>query len=923
MPSNQSAHCSQCQQPLTVGSSELVCPECRDGLKALLVNETEGTASVKPNVQWDTLAASLPDRDFLRTLGSGGMGQVFLVRHRRLDRLEALKVLLPDFAENPRFMQRFMRESKVLARLRHPNIVSIHDCSDLNGLLYILMEFVDGESLREVIARGALTVEERIDIVAQIGEAMRYAHKAGVIHRDLKPGNILLSKGGEVKVVDFGLGKEMTKGKGNVSLTGPREIMGTPGYMAPEQSQSVGEVDFRSDIYSVGVVAYELMTGRMPCGVFRPLSSFASVSRKMDEVIHCALSQEPETRYENAGQFLSAWQEASRETRLMSHRDPEDESSGAASPSPKAPLSGKKALAGVVGFLIISSMVACGWFLSDDWPGLFGFGSRAAQKLENLNASSLKGAIKGDQIVYSELGMEFKWVEEGLFTIGQTSLEEDDSHPILNAEISYGFWMGKYEVTQLQFLTVMGFNPSRFNHDYVSSLGGESSPTDWQERPVEQLTWRNAYDFCERLTEMAYESDLLPSNYRFRLPSELEWEYVCRAGGLGSYVPGSDLSVIREMAWCSADFVGMPETRMVGKKQPNAWGFHDFLGNVSEFCLDHYWNYESYVGRTMMNWISLDPCGGDRMVRGGYYEDDPGVVTSTLRYATSEDEVEPGGGLRVVLSEEFPSIRSVLDETGKAPIKIESLGLVLHWIPSGEFMMGEPSPDTPRGPDVFPVTPVLLTSGFWMATTEITESQYQRETDSSVRGLVSSGTAYSIARRDLPMANVTWNQAAAFCINLTDDLAELGDLPEGMVVRLPTEAEWEWACRRCFDSVYHFGGTPGEQFVSGSWYVGNSSGAPGPVAGKSAGLTGLFGLYGNVREWCLDSEYRYSGSREIDLVGVDQEKGGALKVVRGGDFLSPPELCTGTRRSFLPASESSPFIGFRVVIGTPMSLQAE
>ena len=100
MPSNQSAHCSQCQQPLTVGSSELVCPECRDGLKALLVNETEGTASVKPNVQWDTLAASLPDRDFLRTLGSGGMGQVFLVRHRRLDRLEALKVLLPDLAKS-------------------------------------------------------------------------------------------------------------------------------------------------------------------------------------------------------------------------------------------------------------------------------------------------------------------------------------------------------------------------------------------------------------------------------------------------------------------------------------------------------------------------------------------------------------------------------------------------------------------------------------------------------------------------------------------------------------------------------------------------------------------------------------------------------------------------------------------------------
>ena len=921
MPSNQSAHCSQCQQPLTVGAGELVCPKCRDGLKALLVSETEENVSVEANVQWETLAASLPDRDFVRTLGMGGMGQVFLVRHRRLERLEALKVLLPSLAENPRFMQRFLRESKVLAQLRHPNIVSIYDCSDLDGALYILMEFVDGRSLREVIAGGALTVEERIDIVAQIGEAMRYAHEAGVIHRDLKPSNILLSKTGEVKVVDFGLGKEVKEGEGAVSLTGPREIMGTPGYMAPEQSQSEGEVNFRSDIYSVGVVAYELMTGRLPCGVFRPPSSFKGVSQKMDEVIHCALSQDPETRFENGEQFLSAWQEASRGTRQLSRRDNEGDSSWLA--ITKAPWLKKLSWLRVVGLFALLCVIVSGAFWTLDWSDPSGLRPRVDQESEGSDRSRLVEELEGKTFVYPELGLELGWVDRGRFKIGQTSLEEDDSHPILNAEISYDFWMGFHEVTQLQFLTVMGFNPSRFNHDYVSNLGGESSPTDWQERPVEQLTWRNAYDFCERLTEMAYEKDLLPPNYRFRLPSELEWEYVCRAGGQSSSVPGGDLSVIRDMAWCSEDFSRMPETGLVGTKQANAWGFYDFLGNVGEFCLDHYWNYESYVGQTMLNWISLDPCGGDRMIRGGYYEDDPSVVTSTLRYATSEDEVEPGGGLRVVLSEEFPLISSVLDETGKGPIKIESLGLVLHWIPSGEFMIGEPSPDTPRGPDVFPATPVLLTSGFWMATTEVTERQYQRVINRRALDLVSSGKAYAIARNELPMVNVSWDQATEFCSDLTDDLTELGELPEGMVVRLPTEAEWEWSCRRCFESVFHFGGSPGEQFVSGTRYLGNSDGTAGPVAGQSAGLTGLFGLYGNVREWCLDSKQRYSGSREIDLVGDGGPVADALKTIRGGDFLSPPELCTGTRRSFLPANESRPSIGFRVVIGRPMTPDAD
>src|ERR1019366_5999138 len=178
--------------------------------------------------------------------------------------LAALKILAREKEKDPRFAERFTREAQALARLNHPNIVTVYDFGETNGLYYLLMEFVDGMSLRQLLQSRKLAPEEALVIVPSICEALQYAHEQGIVHRDIKPENILLDKQGRVKIADFGIAKLLgTDGKVE-SLTGEQGVVGTPHYMAPEQVEKPSIVDHRADIFSLGVVFYEMLTGELP-----------------------------------------------------------------------------------------------------------------------------------------------------------------------------------------------------------------------------------------------------------------------------------------------------------------------------------------------------------------------------------------------------------------------------------------------------------------------------------------------------------------------------------------------------------------------------------------------------------------------------------------------------------------------------------
>jgi hypothetical protein len=214
--------------------------------------------------------------------------------------LIALKILPPNISRDPAFAERFAREARALARLTHPNIVTIHDFGQADELFYFVMEFVDGMNLRQLLNAGRISPRQALAIVPQICEALEYAHNKGIVHRDIKPENILLDKTGSVKIADFGLAKLVGLESQEQRITGSHEVMGTPHYMAPEQVEHPQAVDHRADIYSLGVVFYQMLTGELPIGRFAPPSRKVRIDVRLDEVVLRALEKEPELRYQHA-----------------------------------------------------------------------------------------------------------------------------------------------------------------------------------------------------------------------------------------------------------------------------------------------------------------------------------------------------------------------------------------------------------------------------------------------------------------------------------------------------------------------------------------------------------------------------------------------------------------------------------------------
>ncbi|MEO6052713.1 MAG: serine/threonine-protein kinase, partial [Chthoniobacterales bacterium] len=242
-----------------------LCAEClmKVGLGSL---HAASQPFVPPSIE--ELSQHFPQLEILELLGRGGMGAVYKARQKHLDRFIALKILPPSSAHDPAFAERFTREAQALARLSHPNIVAVHDFGQTSGFFYFLMEYVDGLNLRQLMDTQKIDSKEALAIVPQICDALEYAHAKGIVHRDIKPENILLGKGGNVKIADFGLAKIITPDLNDLSLTRAGEVMGTVHYMAPEQIEHPQEVDHRADIYSLGVVFYQMLTGELPLGRF-------------------------------------------------------------------------------------------------------------------------------------------------------------------------------------------------------------------------------------------------------------------------------------------------------------------------------------------------------------------------------------------------------------------------------------------------------------------------------------------------------------------------------------------------------------------------------------------------------------------------------------------------------------------------------
>lgn len=320
--------CPGCQKPLPPEAPDGLCPACLikagvgTGVDLGSDSQTERgrTPFVAPAVE--EVARLFPQLEILSFLGQGGMGAVYRARQKALDRVVALKILPPNIGKDAAFAERFTREAKALARLNHPGVVTLYEFGQADGLFFFLMEFVDGVSLRHLLEVERLSAREALAIVPQICDALQYAHDQGIVHRDIKPENLLLDRLGRVKVADFGLAKLVgtetltpalshAMGEGDTStpgagtapppaLTDAGKVMGTPQYMAPEQRDHPTDVDHRADIYSLGVVFYQMLTGELPGKPIEPPSHKIHIDVRLDEIVLRALEKEPARRYQQA-----------------------------------------------------------------------------------------------------------------------------------------------------------------------------------------------------------------------------------------------------------------------------------------------------------------------------------------------------------------------------------------------------------------------------------------------------------------------------------------------------------------------------------------------------------------------------------------------------------------------------------------------
>jgi tRNA A-37 threonylcarbamoyl transferase component Bud32 len=294
-----SKFCKQCHKPVPEAAPEGLCPEC---LAKVAVGSEPRTGGQRTPPDPAVLAQQFPQLEIIELIGMGGMGVVYKARQPKLDRLVALKVLPIESAQDASFAERFEREAKALAKLNHPGIVTIYDFGQTADFYYFVMEYVDGMNLRQWMQTERISPRNALALVTHICSALQYAHDENIVHRDIKPENILINKKGQAKIADFGLVKLLGH-EPDSNLTATQTVMGTTNYMAPEQREQPLEVDHRADIYSLGVVFYEMLTGEVPMGRFDPPSKKVHVDVRLDEVVLHALEREPARRYQKASEI--------------------------------------------------------------------------------------------------------------------------------------------------------------------------------------------------------------------------------------------------------------------------------------------------------------------------------------------------------------------------------------------------------------------------------------------------------------------------------------------------------------------------------------------------------------------------------------------------------------------------------------------
>jgi eukaryotic-like serine/threonine-protein kinase len=574
----------------------------------------------------------------MKVLGQGGMGMVFQAEDLHLKRPVALKVMLPKLGADPAARERFLREARAAAAVRHDHVVTIYQAGEAGDVAFLAMELLDGQTLEDRLrGQTALPTREALRIGREIAEGLAAAHQRGLIHRDVKPANIWLEKSGRVKLLDFGLARPV---EGDSQLTSANAVLGTPAFMSPEQANA-DPIDARSDLFSLGCVLYRLCTGRPAFAGTKPLRLLraivhdnpmpprqvkADVPAELSDLVMRLLAKDAAGRPESAGAAADTLRKI--------------DTVAAASSRKRLP---GWAIAGGLAAAILA--IAAGIVIY--WP--------TPQK--NDLAKKKKDAPKVNPPRLVPLTVEEKeakklqadWAEklrlplEAENTIGMKLI----LIPPAGAALPTAYYLGKYEVTQGEWKQVMGLNPSSF-----APPNEKVARMDTSKFPVEMVTWFDCVEFCNMLSKregMKPYYDLRVTNRGeegrqieeakvkisggngYHIPTDAEWEHGCRAGTKTRYHCGDDDEDLLEYAWFDKNSDG--RTHAVGEKKPNAFGLYDMHGNIRE------WNEEM-----LTNAKRRTP---ERVRRGGNWFKPAADCAVSERNHNSPDNLNHATGLRL------------------------------------------------------------------------------------------------------------------------------------------------------------------------------------------------------------------------------------------------------------------------------------
>jgi eukaryotic-like serine/threonine-protein kinase len=651
-------------------------------------------------------AAPLPDRiavyEILGELGRGGMGVVYKARDDRLGRPVALKFLHPADSRDPEALARFFQEARTASALNHPHICTIYDVGEHAGQPFIVMEWIEGQTLRPLIGQG-LSAQALARLMRQAAQALRTAHAAGIVHRDIKPENIMVRGDGYLKVLDFGLARLMP-GEGRAgapvrtAAAGESLLAGTPRYMAPEQLLGK-EVTGAADIFALGIVLYELATGRDPFEpnapepvvgvgphrVAAPRQLNPTIPASLDGLVLKMLAREAALR-PTAAQVQAALEELGDSTvpgpAAMAGDDREAGAGlGETKPLSPPPEPGRRWRALVVLGVLLLLLAGSLFFFSrpgEVWRGAgvtpeagltpappaaaAPFGAARAREHQQRWADFLEQ----DVVERNGLGMDMVLIPPGSFTMGTTDENALRLRPLLQplrlplrppvelpphrVALTRPFRLGAEEVVLRLFRQFVDSTGHRTAAETSPGLGSGlvegrmvSRPEfnfrhiGVQQRdndPVVNVSFEDALAFCRWLSKNEGRT--------YRLPTEAEWEYACRAGTETLWSFGDDPAEGDEFEWVNTNSGLRPN--LVGQKLPNPFGLRDMHGNVYELCAD--WFDPAYYSQSPPEDPRGPPLGKNRAVRGGCFR----VSYVNTRSAHRSPTTGPGVaiGFRVV-----------------------------------------------------------------------------------------------------------------------------------------------------------------------------------------------------------------------------------------------------------------------------------